>query len=87
MTAARNLAAFVAGVTRTVVSFEPTGERFQNTVTGRVMDAGILSFDCGHTYTWRPFGMADTEPMPAPGARLMCATCIADALGCPEVSA
>lgn len=73
--------ALVDAVTHTVLGFVPTGERFQNTVTGRVMDSGTLSFDCGHRYVWRPIGVRDDEPLPAPGQRRMCAHCLDRELG------
>jgi hypothetical protein len=75
-----NATEFAESVTRTITGFVPTGERFENTVTGRVMDAGTISFDCGHSYVWRPWGIGDNDPMPAAGSRLMCATCIDAAL-------
>ena len=71
----------IENLTRTVASFEPTAERFENTQTGRVMTAGVIAFEeCGHSYEWRPWGLQDHEPMPAAGAQMMCANCIEAAI-------
>ena len=67
-------------VTRQIVSFRPTGERFQNIETGRIMSAGVVAFTCGHSYTWRPFGFDDKTDAPARGVRMVCANCMSDEL-------
>ena len=40
------------------------------------MDAGTISFDCGHSYVWRPIALAEHEPLPVTGAHVLCATCL-----------
>lgn len=70
------LADFEARVTRQIVSFRPNGERFQNTETGRIMAAGVVAFDCGHSYTWNPIGFDDSTVAPRRGVRMYCAKCI-----------
>jgi hypothetical protein len=76
----QNPADFTAAVTRTVTAFVPNGHRFENTQTGRQMEAGTVSFDCGHSYLWHPHGFDDRTPAPAPGVPMMCADCIQAAL-------
>ncbi len=73
-------AEFVASVTRSVTAFAPNGHRYVNIESGRQVEAGMLSFDCGHSYLWHPTGMSDTSPLPAPGVHMMCANCIKELL-------
>ena len=71
-----DLQAFTEAVTRTVVSFEPTSPKYENTETGRLLTSGWLTFDCGHAYQWHPHGLTDDRSEPTAGDREMCAHCI-----------
>ena len=66
---------FHAAMQRTVTSFVPDGPLYRNTKTGRIMTAGTITFDCGHSYMWHPY-IADDEPLPSAGKVAGCATCI-----------
>ena len=67
---------FVPLVTRTVTAFEPMGQRYVNTETGAVMRAGQVSFDCGHSYAWHPWGVRTAADCPSVGKSMMCSACI-----------
>lgn len=75
------VADFTASVTRTITAFvaDPS-ERYRNLDSGRITTAGLVSFDCGHSYRWHPHGLRDQDPMPAAGQQAMCAECIQAAL-------
>ena len=65
---------------RTVTAWRPNAHRYQPklyaTSRARITRAGRVSLDCGHTYEWRPYRLADHERMPHVGARMLCALCL-----------
>lgn len=71
-----NLQDFLNAVTHTVVSFVPDGGLYENANTGEKFESGTVTFDCGHTYTWRPWGAKTREDIPTVGRPEPCALCM-----------
>lgn len=69
---------FITATRRTVTRFtaDPS-DRYRHAELGTVLCAGVLTFDCGHTYRWHPWA-ATSEP--TVGSTDLCAECMTELL-------
>ena len=77
---------FLETVTRLCVGFQPDGGLYENANTGEKFESGVVTFDCGHSYRWRPWGVKTREDIPTVGKSDMCALCIEAELVCVETT-